>query len=263
VNTKLDDVVITKAIVESFCEKLLEYSDIDVAIAGAGPAGLCAAYYLAREKVKVAVFERKLSIGGGMWGGGMMFNELVVGVEGKTVLDEFEIGSKPYRQGYFTADAVECVSTLCSKATRAGAKIFNLIGVEDVMLEGEKVCGLVLNWSAVEMANLHVDPLTIRAKYLVEATGHPAELIRIIVKKIGPKLFTSTGEVVGEKPMWAELGEKEVVENSKEAFPNVYVAGMAANAVFGSHRMGPIFGGMLLSGKKVAQEISGKLKDQK
>ena len=195
----LDDVVITRAIVESFSKKLLEYSDTDVAIAGAGPAGLCAAYYLAREKVKVAVFERKLSIGGGMWGGGMMFNELVVGEEGRGILNEFEVAYRTYQEGYYTADAVECVSTLCSKATRAGAKVFNLISVEDVMLEGENICGLVLNWSAVEMANLHVDPLTIRSKYLVEATGHPAELIKIIVRKIGPKLLTLTGDMLGEK----------------------------------------------------------------
>jgi ribulose 1,5-bisphosphate synthetase/thiazole synthase len=38
---------------------------------------------------------------------------------------------------------------------------------------------------------------------------------------------------------------------------------MAANAVFGAHRMGPIFGGMLLSGKKIADEILKKLKSQK
>lgn len=257
---KLDDVVITKAIVEGFYKKFLEYSDVDVAIAGAGPAGLCAAYYLAKEKVKVAVYERKLSIGGGMWGGGMMFNELVVGEEGKRLLEEIEVGYRSYQKGYYTADAVECISTLCSKAVKAGAKVFNLISVEDVMLEDESVCGLVLNWSAVELANLHVDPLTIRAKYLVEATGHPAELVKIIVKKIGPKLFTSTGDIVGEGPMWADRGEKEVVENSKEVFPNVYVVGMAANAVYGSHRMGPIFGGMLLSGEKVAKEILKKLK---
>ncbi|MCK4224143.1 MAG: thiazole biosynthesis protein [candidate division Zixibacteria bacterium] len=260
---KLDDVIITKAIVETFYKKFLEYSEVDVAIAGAGPAGLCAAYYLAKEKVKVAVFERKLSIGGGMWGGGMMFNELVVGDEGKGILDEFGVNSKSYQKGYYTADAVECISTLCSKATKAGAKVFNLISVEDVMLENERVCGLVLNWSAVQVANLDVDPLTIRAKYLVEATGHPAELIKIIVKKIGPKLFTPTGDIVGEKSMWADMGEREVVENSKEAFPHVYVTGMAANAVFGSHRMGPIFGGMLLSGKKVAKEILEKLKSQR
>ena len=63
--------------------------------------------------------------------------------------------------------------------------------------------------------------------------------------------------------MWADMGEKEVVENSKEVFPHVYVVGMAANAVFGSHRMGPIFGGMLLSGKKVAKEILEKLENQR
>lgn len=192
-----------------------------------------------------------------------MFNELVVGEEGKGILDEIEVNYKIYQKGYYTADAVECISTLCSKATKAGAKVFNLISVEDVMLVGEEVCGLVLNWSAVQMANLHVDPLTIRAKYLVEATGHPAELVKIIVKKIGPRLLTSTGDIVGEKPMWADMGEKEVVENSKEAYPNVYVAGMAANAVFGAHRMGPIFGGMLLSGKKVSNEVLKKLKTQK
>jgi thiazole biosynthesis enzyme len=259
---KLDDVLITRAIVETFTKKFLEYSDSDVAIAGAGPAGLCAAYYLASAGAKVAVFERKLSIGGGMWGGGMMFNEIVVGAEGKTVLDELEIGSKSYQPGYFTADAVECVSTLCSKATRAGAKIFNLMSVEDVMLDAEKVCGLVLNWSAVEMANLHVDPLTIRTKYLIEATGHPTELVKIMVRKLGAKLLTSTGDILGEKSMCADLGERQVVENTREAYPHVYVVGMAANAVFGSHRMGPIFGGMLLSGRKAAKEILEKLKSE-
>jgi len=33
---------------------------------------------------------------------------------------------------------------------------------------------------------------------------------------------------------------------------------MAANATFGGPRMGPIFGGMLLSGEKVAREILGR-----
>jgi thiazole biosynthesis enzyme len=260
---KLDDVVITKAIVETFYKKFLKYSEVDVAIAGGGPAGLCAAYYLAKEKAKVALFERKLSVGGGMWGGGMMFNQLVVGEEGKRILEEIGVEYECFQKGYYTADTIECISTLCSKALKAGVKVFNLTSVEDVMLKDENICGLVLNWSAVELAGLHVDPLTIRAKYLVEATGHPVELVKIIVKKIGPKLLTSTGDIVGEKSMWADRGEKEVVENSKEVFPRVYVVGMAANAVYGSHRMGPIFGGMLLSGEKVAKEIIKKLKKQR
>jgi thiamine thiazole synthase len=69
--------------------------------------------------------------------------------------------------------------------------------------------------------------------------------------------------MAGEKSMCADRGEREVVKTSKEIFPNVFVVGMAANAVYGSHRMGPIFGGMLLSGKKVAKAILNKLKNQK
>jgi thiamine thiazole synthase len=35
---------------------------------------------------------------------------------------------------------------------------------------------------------------------------------------------------------------------------------MAANGVFGSFRMGPIFGGMLESGRKIARVIDGDLR---
>jgi len=51
------------------------------------------------------------------------------------------------------------------------------------------------------------------------------------------------------------VGEKTILENTREVYPGVYVAGMAANAAFGGHRMGPIFGGMLLSGERVAELI--------
>jgi thiamine thiazole synthase len=37
---------------------------------------------------------------------------------------------------------------------------------------------------------------------------------------------------------------------------------MASNAAFGGPRMGPIFGGMLLSGKKVAKTIHERLTAQ-
>ena len=250
----MDEVIISRAIVESYMKDFTEAMEVDVAVAGAGPAGLVTAYSLAKEGIKVVVFERQLRIGGGMSGGGMMFNRIVVQEEGKRILDEFEVPAKEYEKGYYVADSLEAISTICSRAIRAGAKIFNLINVEDVMVrEGDKITGLVLNWSAVSWSKLHVDPLAARCKVAVDATGHDAEVCRLVVEKIGPKLRTKTGEVMGEKSMWAERGEKEILENTREVYPGLVVAGMTANAVFGSPRMGAIFGGMLLSGKKAAQ----------
>ena len=258
----LRDEKITKAIVESYMKKFLENLDQDVVIAGAGPAGLTTAYYLAKKGYKVSIFERKLSIGGGMWGGGMMFNEIVVGDDGKKILDEFDIESKKFDDGYYTADSVEAISTICSKAVKAGVKIFNCISVEDVMIDKGGVCGVVINWSSVDIAGLHVDPLSIRSKFIVEATGHPLEVLKILEKKTDSELYTKTGRIIGERSMNADIGERTVVENTKEIFKNVYVVGMAANAAFGANRMGPIFGGMLLSGKKLADILINRLENE-
>ncbi|HPT74506.1 MAG TPA: hypothetical protein PKX52_06355, partial [Methanomassiliicoccaceae archaeon] len=60
------------------------------------------------------------------------------------------------------------------------------------------------------------------------------------------------------KSMWAEMGENMTVENTMEVYPNLFVTGMCCNAVMGSPRMGPIFGGMLLSGKRVSELIIEK-----
>ncbi|MFH2146250.1 MAG: sulfide-dependent adenosine diphosphate thiazole synthase, partial [Candidatus Omnitrophota bacterium] len=174
---KLDDIKISKAIIETYNKKLINALDVDVAIVGAGPAGMACAYYLAQAKKNVVVFERKLSVGGGMWGGGMMFNEIVVQDKAKKVMDEFQIKTCLYEKGYYMADSIESVSTLCSKAVKAGAKIFNLLSAEDVMIRTKRIAGLVLNWTAVEMGRLHVDPITMRAKFVVDATGHAAEVV--------------------------------------------------------------------------------------
>lgn len=245
----MDEVTISKAIVESYFNELLAATEVDVAIAGAGPSGMTAGYYLAKAGAKVVIYERRLSVGGGMWGGGMMFNRIVVQSEAKGILDEFGISSKEYQPGYYVADAVEAVATMCSQTIKAGVKIFNLISVEDVMVrEDDRIVGLVLNWSAVSLANLHVDPLGVKAKMVIDATGHDAEVCRIVARKTGTGV-----EVKGEKSMWAEVGERTIVENTKEVCPGLIVAGMAANAVFGAPRMGAIFGGMLLSGRKAAE----------
>ncbi len=126
--------------------------------------------------------------------------------------------------------------------------------------ENDRITGLVINWSAVSLANLHVDPLVIRSKLVIDATGHDAEVCRIVTRKIGNRLETKTGNVIGEKPMWAEVGEKELVAEAKQVFSGLLATGMAINAVFGYPRMGAIFGGMLMSGKQVAELAADLLK---
>lgn len=256
----LDDIKISKAIVSAYLDDMLNFMECDVAIAGAGPAGLTAAYYLAKNGAKVAVFERKLSIGGGMWGGGMMFNKIVVSTEATAILDEFGIKYSKYENDYHVADAIEAVASILLSAVKAGAKIFNLISVEDLLIKDSRVNGFVINWSAVGLAGLHVDPITIRAKYCIEATGHPLEVLQTLVKKNDVALNTPSGGIEGERSMDAAIGERMVLENTKEIYPGLWVVGMAANAAYGSPRMGPIFGGMLLSGKKAAESIASKLK---
>ncbi|HDH98393.1 MAG TPA: thiazole biosynthesis protein [Deltaproteobacteria bacterium] len=255
----LDEIKISRAILSRFMAKFSDYLELDVAIVGAGPSGLMAALRLAQKGHKVAVFERKLSIGGGMWGGGMMFNEIVVQEQGAAILKDLGITVEDAGDGYYTADSVECTSTLTSLACKAGARIFNLMTVEDVLVRENTVTGLVINWSAVDIAGFHVDPLAVRAGYVVESTGHDTEVLRVIQNKTGERLLTDTGEIMGERSMWAEVAENTTLENTKEAFPGVFVAGMAANATFGSFRMGPIFGGMLLSGERVAELIDERL----
>jgi thiamine thiazole synthase len=251
----LDEITITRAIMDRYYDKLKASLDVDVAIVGGGPSGLVAGYYLAQAGRKVVLFERKLSIGGGMWGGGMMFNEIVVQKQALPILETFGVRTASYDTDYYTADSVEAVGTIVGEAVRSGLTIFNCVSMEDVLMRPERLEGLVINWSPVEMAGLHIDPLTMRSKYVVDATGHAIEVVKVVERKYPGKLFTPTGRIEGEKSMWADQAEKLTLDNSKEVYPGLYVAGMAANAVAGGPRMGPIFGGMLLSGQKVAMEL--------
>jgi len=261
---QLDDIIISKAIIERYFEKLMAHLDVDVALVGAGPSNLLCAALLGEAGVKAAIFESKLAPGGGMWGGGMMFNEIVVQQEAVDLLDRLGIRRQEYKAGYFVADSVEATSTLIAAAVRSGVPIFNLVKVEDVMFRGEgdekMVNGLVLNWSPVVHMGLHVDPLTIRARAVVDGTGHPSEVCAIVTRKMDAKLNTPTGKVLGEMSMWADRGEELTLNNSIEVFPGLFVTGMAANAVMGAPRMGPVFGGMLRSGERIAQQLIARFK---
>jgi thiazole biosynthesis enzyme len=255
---KLDDAKISEAILTTYENKFRDILHTEAVIVGGGPSGLVAAYYLAKRGVKTALLDRRLSVGGGMWGGGMMMNQIIIQKSALPILDEFGIHYEKYDDIHYTVSSVECVSGMTFRAAQAGAKIMNLISVEDSIVRNKKIQGLVVNWSTVQMTGVMVDPLMIETKCVLDATGHDASVVNKFVQRMGNVLATPSGSLEGEKPMWAEHGEQQVLENTKEAYPGLFVSGMAANATFGGQRMGPVFGGMLLSGKKVADEIAAE-----
>ena len=247
---------ISRVIVQAYHRRVVEHLENEVVVVGAGPAGLAAGYFLAKAGVKTTILETRLSIGGGIWGGAAGYNVIVV--EDAEILDELEIATT--RQGdLYLADAVEFATGLAYRAKRAGAELLNLTEVEDVIIKKDAVEGVVVNNSAITTAKLHVDPYCIACPCVVDATGHAAEVAAVLLKR-RPDLF-ATG--IQEGFMDVRTSEAGVVERTGEVYPGLYLAGMAVASVFGLPRMGPIFGGMIESGRKVAQLIHEKLQASK
>jgi len=248
----MKEIEISRIIIEQYHSKLLDCLENDVVVVGAGPAGLAAGYYLAKNGVKTTVLEKRLSTGGGIWGGAAGYN--VITVEDKAILDEIGVAVQK-RGDLYTADAIEFATALAYKNKRAGAEIFNLMEAEDIILKEDSVKGVVVNNTNIRASGLLVDPFCIAARYVVDATGHQAELVNMIRRK---KAHFRPGEIK-EGFMDVEKAEAEVIEKTGEICPGLYVAGMSVCSVFNLPRMGPIFGGMLKSGKKASELIMKKL----
>lgn len=103
---------------------------------------------------------------------------------------------------------------------------------------------------AVDVAIVGAGPSGLVAAHDLAKAGFK---VAVYESKLAP------GGILGEKPMWMADGERTTVINTKRLYPGLYASGMAANNVQGGFRMGPIFGGMLKSGRKIAQIVAEDL----
>ena len=254
--SKVTEKDVTKAIVSGFAEEFLEYVKSDVIIVGAGPSGLIAAKRLAEKNVKVLLIESNNYLGGGFWIGGYLMNKLTVREPGQKILDEIGVPYKKVQEGLYVADGPHACSKLIGAAMDAGVKVLNMTKFDDVVVRKDRVGGVVINWtpvSALPRAITCVDPVALESKIVVDATGHDA----VVVKSLEQRGLV---EIEGFEGMWVEKSEDAVVEKTGEVYSGVFVTGMAVATTYGSTRMGPTFGGMLLSGEKVADLIVDQLK---
>jgi thiazole biosynthesis enzyme len=240
---------VTRAIVTSFLHQLEEYVDSDVIVVGAGPSGLIAGRELAKAGVKVLIVEQNNYLGGGFWIGGYFMNKVTLRAPAHEILDELGVPYSPASEGLYVADAPHACSRLIAATCDAGAKFLNLTIVEDIVVREDRVSGVVVNWSPIihlpkEVSAL--DPIPLETKVVIDATGHDASVAKKLAQRGALK-------IAGEGALWINKSEDAVVEHTSEVYPGLIVTGMAVAGVFGLPRMGPTFGGMLLSGKRAAE----------
>lgn len=251
---------VAKAIIGSFSRQLEDYVDSGVIIVGAGPSGLIAGRELGKAGVKVLIVERNNYLGGGFWIGGYFMNKLTLRAPAQKILDELNVPYESAGEGLYVADAPHACSNLIGATCDAGVKFLQLTLMEDlVVYENNRVAGVVINWSPIAYLPKEVsalDPIPLETKVVIDATGHDASVARKLEQRGALKL-------IGEGALWIDKSEDAVVEHTGEVYPGLIVAGMAVATVYGLPRMGPTFGGMLLSGKRAAEvalEILQRLK---
>lgn len=247
---------ITRAIADMFYQTFIEYTDSDVIILGAGPAGLMAGKELASMGFKTLIIEQNNYLGGGFWVGGYMMNPVTVREPANKIFDELNIQYKKVSEGLYATPGPNACSKLIAAACDAGVKFLNLTKFDDLILRKDRVAGVVVNWmpvSALPRNITCVDPIALEAKIVIDASGHDS----VAVKRLQDRGLV---KFAGMNPMAVE-GEDAVVEHTGEVYPGLIAAGMSVTETYGLPRMGPTFGSMLLSGKKAAEVAMHKLKE--
>jgi thiamine thiazole synthase len=252
------EIQVTKTIVKEFLEDFTNNMiDSDVVVVGAGPCGVAAARYTAEMGHKTLLLERNLYAGGGMWQGGFLMPKNTVREPANLLLEECGVRLKEVEEGLYVCDSFEMVSKMLAAASDAGVKLLNSVNVDDIILKDDHVEGVVVQWFPAKHMPSYMtcmDPIAIKAKVVIDATGHDSVIVSRLAEQ-RPEIAQPRG--CGS--LWVDEAEKQTVELTHEIYPGLIVAGMAATSTYGAPRMGPIFSGMLLAGKKAAELAHEKI----
>jgi sulfide-dependent adenosine diphosphate thiazole synthase len=255
--TPLRELDITRSIAQEFYRQFNDLAESDVIIIGGGPAGLVCARELAANGVRTLIVEQMNHLGGGFWSGGYLMNQAAIASPAHELLVKLGVHCTEVKPGLHIADARHACAKLIGAAFDAGARVLNFTKVVDLIVrEAHRVEGVVVNYTAVEAMGhdvAHVDPIALESKIVVDATGHDAVALQYLAKR---GLYQP---VPGNGAMWVEKSEQLVLDHTGEVHPNVFVVGLSVAAAFGTPRMGPAFGAMLLSGVIGAEQIRKKL----
>jgi sulfide-dependent adenosine diphosphate thiazole synthase len=256
--TRTREADITRSIAREFFAQFDQLIQSDVIIIGAGPSGLLCARDVAAAGKRVLIVEESNPLGGGFWNGAYLMNKATIAHPAQEILLKLGVPCKEVGTGLYIVDAPHAIAKIIGATFDSGAKVLNLTKVVDLVIREEnRVEGVVVNWSPLEEVGhhaAHVDPIALESKIVVDATGHDAVAVQILSRRgLHPP-------VPGNGAMWVEKSEEAVIEKTGEIYPNLFLAGLSVAAVYGSPRMGPAFGSMLLSGRKAAELILKKLK---
>lgn len=255
----LREAEITRNIAREYYREFDQMIESDVLIVGAGPSGLICGRDLASSGYKVVIVEQLNHLGGGFWNGGYLMNKATIAHPAQEILEKIGVPVKKISKEMYIVDPPHATAKLIASAYDAGVKVMNMTKVVDLVLRGEenRLEGLVVNWYPLEAMGhdaAHVDPIALESKIVVDATGHDAVTLQLLARR---NLYSN---IPGNGAMWVDRSEEMVMEKTGEVYPNLFVVGLSVAAVFGTPRMGPAFGSMLLSGRKGAELIRKKLK---
>ena len=233
--------VVSREMTRRYMTDMITYADTDVVIVGAGSAGLSCAYELSKDpSVSIAIVEQSVSPGGGAWLGGQLFSAMVVRKPAHLFLDELGVAYDEAADDYVVVKhAALFTSTVMSAVlARPNVKLFNAVAVEDLIVKGGRVGGVVTNWALVSMnhdTQSCMDPNVMEAKVVVSSCGHDGPFGATGVKRLQDIGMIS--DVPGMKALDMNTAEDEIVRLTREVVPGMIVTGMEVAEIDGAPRM--------------------------